>query len=91
MAFAGAQVAVSTTPALLSASTDTDNVSGQSVGIITCDVDIYLGGTNSITSSSNSAKLPAGTPYSTTLQPGESLYAVTASGTGTAHVTRQGI
>ena len=90
MTFQAAQVAVSTTPTLLSAASESDDRSGQSLAVLTCDIDIYLGGSNSVTSSTG-AKLPAGSPIGIDLQSGEAVYAVTASGSGTAHVLRTGV
>jgi hypothetical protein len=88
MAVNASQLAVSTTPAAVhDPAGDGD---GQSVAILTCDVDLYLGPTNAV-SSSTGAKLPAGTPLGVDLAPGERLFAVTASGSGTAHVLRTGV
>jgi hypothetical protein len=88
VAVSASQVAVSTTATLLSAR-ETDNISGQSVAILSCPVDLYLG-PEGVTSSTG-AKLPSGTPLGVDLMPGESLYAATASGSTTAHVLRTGV
>lgn len=91
MSGSASQIGVSTTPIELSAASETDMAGGQSVGILDCDVDLYLGFSSSITSSSTTAKLPAHTPLGLDLDPGSHLWAVTASGSGTAHVLRTGV
>ena len=88
MAVSASQVAVSTSATALHAS-ESDSRIGQSVAILTCTVDIYLGATNAVTTGTG-AKLPAGTPLSVDLDAGEQLWAIAASG-GTAHVLRTGV
>lgn len=81
MAFVGAQLALTAGVRAALNATDSDNIPGQSVAILSTDdgtgaeVDLYLGGPTVTTG--NGAKLPAGTPFSTSVDPrGEVLYAV---------------
>ena len=88
MAVTSAQVAVSTTPVLLSAS-ETDSVSGQSVTVSNYGaISVHLGPD---TVGATGFTLPAGASAGPIpLSPGESLYAYAASAT-TVDVLRTGV
>lgn len=93
--FQGAAVAVSDTAVQLSAADgSTDFQEGQSLAILGCDVDIYLGGSDAVTASGGSrgARLTAGTPLSVDLAGHDHVWAICATGiSGTAEVVRVGV
>jgi hypothetical protein len=90
MAIAHAQVSVGTAATLLSAGVAGRD--GQTVLIQnpTGGAAIYLGAAN-VSSSVYGYALSAGTDFAIELQDNESLYAVTASGTQTVNILRQGV
>lgn len=99
MALAQAQVSVSTTATLLSG-TETDDARGQTVVVQnpSTSVDVFLG-TASVTSSVYGYVLKASSStagnqlnaVAITLQAGETLYGIVASGTQTVNVLRTGV
>lgn len=87
--FAG-RLVVGTTPVELTAAAPADaQGSGQSVALLDCDVDLYVGATNAVTTSGG-ARLPAHTPFAADVDDGDHLWLVAGSA-GTAHVVRTGV
>jgi hypothetical protein len=91
MGLAVAQVAVTaaTSPELTVATDEADSRGGQSIAILDCDVDLYLGPDAAVTAGTG-AKLPAHTPFAADLAHGERLFARGAAA-GTAQVVRTGV
>jgi len=86
MALSTAQVAVSTTAVELTARAATDP---RSSILVTPTVDLFVGPAG--VTAATGYKVPAAGSVGLDLGPGERLYGITASGTGTAHVLRSGV
>lgn len=88
MAVVGKQITLTSDTAVRLSGRD-PGTDGQSVAITSCDVDVYLGGDSTVTSSTG-AKLASGTPISVDLGVNEELW-VNPGADGTAHVLAQGV
>jgi hypothetical protein len=80
---------VANTAVELTARAETDTREGRNLAVLGCDVDVYLGDTNAVTTSTG-AKLAAGVPLSVDLASGERVWAV-AGGAGTLHMIETGV
>jgi hypothetical protein len=90
MAVQAAQVAVSTTAVDLTASAPGDRVAGSSIVVTAPDAaDLYVGPSG--VTATTGFRVKAGTTLSGGLDSNERLFAVLASGTGTAYVLRTGV
>jgi hypothetical protein len=89
MAFRGEQIAVGTSAVELTQFAESDTVSGRSLAITKATVDIFLGATSAVTSSTG-ALLPTGTPIAMDLDRKDRVWAIAAS-SGTAHVVETGV
>lgn len=91
MAFKGQKVTVTANTVTALTSSDTDQLVGQSISIMPASADVWLGGPDvDTTGADEGAKLPAGTPFSTDLDPREVLY-VKATADTTLYVLHQGV
>lgn len=91
MAFKGQKVSVAANTVTPLTASDTDQVAGQSISIMPCAVDLWLGDSAVDTSgASEGAKLPAGSSFSTDLDPREVLY-VKSTAVATVYVLHQGV
>lgn len=89
MAFRGEQIAVSTTAVELTQFAETDTISGRSLAILGATVDVYLGNTSAVTTSTG-AKLAASAPLAMDLDRKDRVFAIAAS-SGIAHVVETGV
>jgi hypothetical protein len=90
MALKTAQVTVGTTPVLLTGP-DLDHRDGSSIAVqAPSAAALYIGGDSTV-SSSTGWLIAAGQTLALDLEPGESVYGVLMSGTGTAFVLRTGV
>jgi hypothetical protein len=91
MAVVAASVTVATTATLLSASSETDHASGQSVmvKVPTGGATVYIGGSG-VTSAAG-FPVAAGEATAFDLSPEDALYGITASGTQAVNVLRTGV
>lgn len=87
MAVSGAQVTATTTATALTSS-EADASAGQSV-TFWCSVALAVGGSG--VTWATGAQLAASTPMSIDLNPAETVYVATESGTATVHVVHQGV
>jgi hypothetical protein len=89
MAFRGEQVTVGTAAVELTALAEADTTGGRSLAITTVTVDVFLGATSAVTTSTG-AKIPSGSGIGFDLSSGDHVWAI-AAGAGTAHVVEVGV
>jgi hypothetical protein len=90
MTVKAAQITVGTIPVLLTGA-DLDHRDGSSIAIqAPAAANMYIGGDNTV-SASTGWQVAAGQTLALDLEPGEPVYGVLMSGTGTAFVLRTGV